>query len=274
MSRGLRALALALLALTSAGPVHAQDTPWWERPEAREEARRTLAQVRSLMEATERGDPRPAAAALQDRAWIVRSIAVIRLEVLGLDAGTTEALREQADPTRPAPEDDSKPLRRAREFAAALEVDLGPPVEVPPREAARIAASILTERVKGGPPDEDAAAKRRLVEHLLAWRAVVPEKADRAWLARRLLGLTDIDQALDDLKAQTAARAVGEDGDAVFTWYRSNAPYLYWHPRERRLRVDVAARVARQPTAEFRRATPWGPEEGPNAPPRETDAQR
>ncbi|MCO5172540.1 MAG: hypothetical protein M9894_40100 [Planctomycetes bacterium] len=271
MSRGLRALTLVALVGSA---VHAQDTPWWDRPEARAEARRTLEQVRTIVEATERGDPRPAAAALQDPAWIVRSIAVIRLDVLGLDAGTTEALRELADPGRPPPDADSKPLRRAREFAAALEVDLGPAVEVPPREAARIAASILTERVKGGPPDEDAAAKRRLVEHLLAWRPVVPEKADRAWLARRLLGLTDIDQALEDLKAPTAQRAVGDDGDAVFAWYRSNAPYLYWHPRERRLRVDVAARVARQPTAEFRRGTPWGPEEGPNAPPRETDAQR
>lgn len=268
-----RALALVVV-LASAGVVSAQDTPWWDQPDARAEARRTLAKVKDLMEATERGDPRPAAAALQDPSWIVRALAAVRLEVLGLDRGTAEALRRQADPGKPPPGDDYRPLRLAREFAAALEVELGPPVEVSLQEAARIAASFLTERVKGGPPDEDPLLKRRMVESLLAWRAVVPEKADRAWLARRLLGLTDIDQAVEDLKAPSAARAVGEDGERVFGWYRSNAPFLYWHPAERRFRVDVAARAARQPSAEFRRTTPWGPQEGPNAPPRETDAQR
>lgn len=273
MSSGLRALAL-VLCVASAGAVSAQDAPWWDQAEARAEGRRTLTKVKELMEATERGDPRPAADALQDPSWIVRALAAVRLEVLGLDHPTAEALRLQADPSKPPPPDDFRPLKLAREFAAALEVEVGPPVEVDLREAARIAASFLTERVKSGPPGEDPLVKRRMVETLLAWRAAVPEKADRAWLARRLLGLTDIDQAVEDLKAPSAAKAVGEDGDDVFAWYRSNAPFFYWHPAERRFRVDVAARAARQPSAEFRRGTPWGPQEGPNAPRRETDAQR
>lgn len=273
-SGGRAPLALALLTLVSAGAVNAQDTPWWEQPDARAEARRTLTRVEELMEATERGDPRPAAAALQDPSWIVRALAAVRLQVLGLDQATAEALRLQADPSRPPPADDQRALRLAREFADALEVELAPAVDLPPGEAARIAASFLTERVRSGPRDEDPLLKRRMVESLLAWRTAVSAAADRAWLARRLLGLTDIDQAVEDLKAPSAARAVGEDGDAVFAWYRSNAPFLYWHPAERRFRVDVAARAARRPSAEHRRATPWGPQEGPNAPPRETDAQR
>ncbi len=273
-ARPWRQVAAFALVVASAGAVSAQDTPWWDQPDARADARRTLTAVKELMEATERGDPRPAAAALQDPSWIVRALAVVRLEVLGLDQATAEALRLQADPGKPPPADDFRPLRQAREFAAALEVDLGPPVQVDLKEAARIAASFLSERVRSGPPNEDPLAKRRMIELLLAWRAAVPEKTDRAWLARRLLGLTDIDQAVTDLKAPSAAKAVGEDGDEVFAWYRSNAPFFYWHPAERRFRVDVAARAARQPSAEFRRQTPWGPQEGPNAPPRETDAQR
>lgn len=275
-SRSLRrSTALALVVLAgSVSVVQAQDTPWWDQADAREDARRTLEKTRELMESSERGDPRPAAAALQDKAWIVRMLAVIRLEVLGLDTGTAGALRAQADPSRPPPPDDFRPLKLAREFADALQVDLGPAVQVDTREAARIAAAILTERVKSGPATEDPQVKRRMVESLLAWRHAVPEKADRAWLARRLLGLTDIDRAVEDLKARSAEAAVGEDGDAVFAWYRSNAPFLFWHPREKRFRVDIAARAARQPTAEFRRTTPWGPEEGPNAPAKETDAQR
>ncbi len=226
MSSGLRALAL-VLCVASAGAVSAQDAPWWDQAEARAEGRRTLTKVKELMEATERGDPRPAADALQDPSWIVRALAAVRLEVLGLDHPTAEALRLQADPSKPPPPDDFRPLKLAREFAAALEVEVGPPVEVDLREAARIAASFLTERVKSGPPGEDPLVKRRMVETLLAWRAAVPEKADRAWLARRLLGLTDIDQAVEDLKAPSAAKAVGEDGDDVFAWYRSNAPFFY-----------------------------------------------
>lgn len=272
-----RTTLVALLVLFVGGGanvVQAQDTPWWDQADAREDARRTIAKVADLMQSSERGDPRPAAAALQDKAWIVRMLATIRLEVLGLDPGTAGALRAQADPSRPPPADDFRPLKAAREFADALQVDLGPAVQVDTPDAVRIAASILTERVKSGPANEDAQVKRRMVESLLAWRHAVTEKADRAWLARRLLGLTDIDRAVEDLKAPSAERAVGEDGDPVFDWYRANAPFLFWHPSEKRFRVDVAARTARQPTGEFRRATPWGPQEGPNSPARETDAQR
>src|SRR5688500_18497231 len=166
------------------------------------------------MEATERGDPRPAGAALQDRSWIVRLLAAVRLEVLGLDRPTVAALKEQADPTRPAPDDDWKPMAKAREFAEALEIDAtAPAVEIPLVEAARIAASLLTERVKSGPPTEETPTKRRMIETLLVWRAIVPEKSDRAWLARRLLGLTDLERAVEDLKAPGVERAVGDDGD-------------------------------------------------------------
>ena len=250
-------------------------TPWWDTDPARAEGRRTLTTVKDIMEATERGDPRPAAAALQDPSWVVRLLGAVRLEVLGLDAPTANALKEQADPSRPPPADDLKALRKAREFADALEIDAAAPaVKVELKEAARIAAALLTERVKSGPRGEDGATKRRMVETLLAWRAAVPEKGDRAWLARRLLGLTDIDRAVEDLRAPSAERAVGDDGDPVFDWYEANAPYLYWHPAERRLRVDVEARAAKQPSGEFRKTTAWGPQDGPNSPPKETDAQR
>lgn len=266
-----RAVALGLV-LLSAGAVHAQ--AWYEQPAEREEARRTIAEVKRLMETTERGDPRPAAAALRDRAWIVRLLAAVRLGVLGLDPPTVAALRGEGDPTRPPPAEDFRPYVKAKEFAEALEVELGPPVQVEAREALRVAGSILTERVRSGPPTEEAGTKRRMVETLLAWRAAAAEAQDHAWLARRLLGLTDLDQALRDLGKQSADEAVGRAGDDVFRWYGENVAYLYWHPAERRFRVDVEARAAQKPSAEFRRATPWPAGQGPNAPPRETDGGR
>jgi hypothetical protein len=269
------ALALLLIA-GSAGAVSAQTpAPWWDQAEAREEGRRSLQAIKTIMEATERGDPRPAAAALQDREWLVRLFAAVRLEVLGLDGPTAMALKLEADPAKPAPKDDWKPLVQARAFAEALEVDAGAPaVDLPLKEAARIAASLLTERVKEGPAGEEVGTKRRMVETLLVWRAVVPEKADRAWLAGRLLRLTDLERALEDLKAASPEKALDDDGDPVFDWYRQNAPFLYWHPGEKKLRVDVEARTARRPSVEFRRETPWGPQDGPNRPVKETQAPR
>jgi hypothetical protein len=263
-------VALALLLLAPAA--RAQGAPPWERQEARAEGRRVLEEILKVMQSSERGDPKPAAAALTDASWLVRHLAAIRLEVLGLDEGTARTLRDRAGPDQPAPEASWEPLKKAREFAAALTVDLGPETKIPLREALRIAASILTERVKAGP--EEPLGKRRLIESALAWRASVEEEADRAWLARRLLGLTDIDQALDDLGSRTADKAVGKDGKDVYEWYAANAGYLYWHPKERRFRVDVEARTAKQPTTDFRKQTPWPADQGPNAPAKETDASR
>jgi hypothetical protein len=268
---GALALVLGLGALAGAGPVRAQE-PWWDKDDARAEARRTITRVQELMATTERGDPRPAAAALTDASWVVRLVAAIRLGVLGLDEPTVATLREAADPTRPAPAADWKPVQQARAFADALEVELGPPVEITPRQAIQIAAAVLTERVHELPA-EDPLAKRRMVESLLAWRAAAPEAGDRAWLARRLLGLTDLEQAVKDLGARPD-RIAGEDGAKVFDWYAENAPYLFWQPGERRLRVDVEARQQHQPTAEYRRAHPWGPQEGPNAPARPGQGER
>ena len=52
-----------------------------------------------------------------------------------------------------------------------------------------------------------------------------------------------------------------------FDWYGAKAGYLYWHPGEQRFRIDVEARTAKTPSAEFREKTPWPPGQGPNAPP-------
>lgn len=260
---GRVAVALGLL-LASATVTRAQ-TPPWEREDARAEGRRVLDAIRKVMETSERGDARPAAEALTDASWLVRQFAAIRMEVVGLDEATAHALRDQAAPDQPVPEATWKPLVKAREFAAALEVQVTPPVQVPLREALRIAASILTERIKSGP--EDPLGKRKLMESALAWRSSVEEPADRAWLARRLLGLTDLDRALADLSSRTPDVAVGKDGKDVYDWYAANAGYLYWHPGEQRFRIDVEARTAKTPSAEFREKTPWPEGQGPNAPP-------
>lgn len=263
-----RGLLAGLILLLGAGVTRAQPDPW-DAPRAREDARRVLEAIQEVMSSSERADAQPVVRALRDPSWMVRLVAAIRLEVLGLEPRVALQLRQSADPAQPPPAADWPPLRAAAEFAASCQPDEGPPPPVEQAEALRIVASLVTERLQSGPEPVDR--KRQLAGSLITYAHVVEAPEDRAWLARRLLGLTDLEQALTDLKARETARAVGRDGAPVFEWYRANAPYLYWHPEERRFRLDLAAREARTPTDAFRKQRPWGAKEGPNAPAEELE---
>ena len=107
------------------------------------------------------------------------------------------------------------------------------------------------------------ALRRRLVEQGLSYRHALKRK-DRPWIGRQLLAWTDQAQALADLELQTAQKAAADGGIKLGAWYVDNRDYLYWQPSERRFRLDAAARKAKTPSAEFRKKTPWGKEEGPN----------
>lgn len=50
----------------------------------------------------------------------------------------------------------------------------------------------------------------------------------------------------------------------VGQWMASNHTYFYFHRKERRLKLDSAARSAGVPSKDYRVAHPWGPNEGPN----------
>jgi hypothetical protein len=50
----------------------------------------------------------------------------------------------------------------------------------------------------------------------------------------------------------------------LIAWIDANRSYLYFHPKERRFKIDAAARTAGVPTSVYREANPWGPAEGPN----------
>ncbi len=258
----------AALVLVVAGAAAGQE-PWWERPDARADARRALTLVRDVMTATERGDARPAAAALTDASWVVRLFAAVRLEALGLDRPTARLLRDAADPGRGAPEPGWDAVRKAREFAAALEVELGPPPEVSEGDALRIVCSVVTERLRTAP--DAPGRKQRVLEGALALRAALGEAADRAWLASWLLAYVDPDACLADLRARGVAQAVAEDGAKVFAWYADNARFLYWHAADRRFLVDQEARAAKASSEEHRKRVPWPAGEGPDAPSRKGD---
>lgn len=256
------ALALALGASSLALAQGERPLPPWDRPVSQVEARRVVGQVQQLVESSSQRDGRPALAALGDESWLVRQVAVIRLSVLELDPATCEELRKQSGPgSEPLPQVD--PLRKkAAAHVATIQPDpQAPAEEIDELEAARLVCAVLSEQLsrKATP----AAQRLRLVQEGLSYRHALKRK-DRPWIGRQLLAWTDQAQALADLGFKTAKQAAADGGLKLGEWYVDNRAYLYWHPSERRFRLDLAARKAKTPSAEFREQTPWGEDEGPN----------
>lgn len=256
------AFALAPCLATSASAQGEAPLPPWDRPVFEKEGKRVLTQIRALIKSTSKREAQVAVAGLDDSSWIVRHVATIRLNVLGLDSATTAVLRKNAEPgKKPLPANDPTRAKVAA-FAAQLQPDPDPVVEDPsPAEALRIATAVITELYTRS--NLKTPQRRRMIEEALSLRHGVKPKG-RAWLAEVVLGWTDAKRALRDLKAKHPKAAAEKDGKPVFDWYVANRRYLYWQPHHRRLRVDLAAREAKVPSAEFRKRSPWGSEEGPN----------
>jgi hypothetical protein len=267
-NRTLPALALALPLLLVAGGTASAGTPWYDAPPAKQEAKRVLKTIQKVMNASERQEGEPALVALRDRSWILRLLAVVRIETLGLERKTAERLQRTAVPDRVPLGADDPLFKKAAAFVAGVErppPGAGPFETTSKEEAVRILTGFVTEQVTRG--DEKPARKQELVEEMLSYRHCV-SKAPRAWLSLCVLALTDGKQALKDLHVKSAKKAAGKDGEKVYSWYAENASYLYWHPTERRFRLDLEARRAKTSSREYRKKRPWGPDEGPNKKPK------
>lgn len=257
-------IALALVLLGGA-PAAAQPARW-DTPQAKTEAKRVLKAIRNVMAQTARQDGSGALAGVRDASWIVRVFSVVRLETLGFKGESAIQIKQSARPGRAVLKRNDAAIKAAAAFVAKLKIDAAaPPMRLTPAQAMRIMTSIVQEQVTNG--SDKPATKLQLVEDMLTYRHYV-KKTPRAWLALRVLALTDLEQGLIDLKAKTARKAVGKDGQPVYDWFRSNGSYLYWQPHERRFRLDLDARQAKTPSSEFRKKTPWGKNEGPNKKPK------
>lgn len=235
---------------------------WWDRATARQEAARILKAVPELLRSTERGDGTTALKTLRDSSWILRKLAAVRLEAMGMKGDAVARLKARGVPGESPPPADWKPLRAAARFVKARQVDPNKVDPVNVHQACLIVASLVSGQVHSG--KETPAVKRRMISGLLAYRASLPSSKTRAWLADALLDLTDRERAVSDLGV-TAKQALERGGRKVFRWYGRNLQYLYWHPRESRFRVDLAARSAGKPSAEYRKKHPWKKGEGPRS---------
>src|SRR5262249_38834831 len=138
---GLLVLCGALALAGAPRHVRAQDEtplppPKKDKPEVRD-AGRVLETAAKLLEVTdeEKSDAGAAAKALRDPSWLVRKLAAIRLQVLGLDGEVAEKLKFLASPGAGDPPKEL--LDKADAFAATVKLGEGTPAKVDKLDAAQ-----------------------------------------------------------------------------------------------------------------------------------------
>jgi hypothetical protein len=229
------------------------------------EARRVIDAVASVLETSSVRDAKPAADALRDPSWIVRRVAGIRLDVLGLEQSVVDELQKSAIPGQPAPAETSPALAKARELAVRVAPKKEPPKKVTTLEAARIVAGVQTEEVQHG--RSEAADKRAIVTSLAAFAAACgDDEAARLFFVKRILAFADRDAILKDLGAKTDDEAAAEKGKKILDWWEKNEAFTFLHKRAGRFLLDADARGAGVASHDYRKDHPWKPGEGPDAP--------
>lgn len=254
-----RALVLAL-ALAACAVARAADPP----PADVKEAKRVIDAVATVLETSSARDAKPSADALRDASWIVRRVAGIRLQVLGLDQDVVDELQSAAVPGKEPPAESSPALGKARAHAAKVTPKKDPPRKVEGLEASRIVASIMTEEVQRG--RSSAVEKRAVVSSLATFVAASSDDESRSFFARRVLAFADRDAILKDLGAKNDDEAAADNGKKLLDWWEANEKFSFFHKRAGRFLLDAEARAAKTSSDDYRKEHPWKAGEGPDAP--------
>lgn len=226
-----------------------------------------IARVTAIYAAAEERDAVAVAAGLDDPRWYVRRFALVRLRALGLPDAAFEPVQESARPGAQG-KPSAEALAVCRDWAGSVAKDATGAVFKPAAlDAVQAIASILEEEFRFVRNEPNQV--RGLLAALLALLHDCPGKVERAWLATRVLADLEGERVLLELGLQRLPeddKELSVACDRMQAWFAANAAYHYYHPGERRLRLDEAARTAQTPTDDFRKAHPWGEKEGPNAP--------
>lgn len=120
--------------------------------------------------------------------------------------------------------------------------------------------------IKFGSHGEQSAKEFLLVQ--VGLRDEFVAEADRWAIAMTMLGRLDRDDLGEELGFKYQGYRFADPTDKVLAvlspWILKNLPYLYFHPVERKLKLDREARASNIASAEYRKAHPWGANEGPN----------
>jgi hypothetical protein len=264
----LHAVALAVPVLVTGAALAQEDGLGGKSPQPNKgEPRRVLETLVTILESTHKNDPKPALAGLRDAHWAVRQFAAIRLGALGLEGDVLRKLIDASHCGSATPGKEDANVAAAEKWAAAWKPEKAgdeTPVASPADEAMRIVGSLVRNElsVRSAQP----AQLVKLVLELPAFAEAARDARAASFAAREIASIVDTDSLLVDLGAESVNEAVEGNGKHVFEWLRQNGRFLYFHPGDRGLRLDAAARSANQSSEDFRKQTPWAKGEGPEAP--------
>jgi len=263
---------MAFLLVLSGVLCAAQGTSTAETPLTEEalraKARKLLDEVFGLLQAYQAQDAVRLAKSLGAEPEAIDLISISRLGSLGLPAPMHKAYLHAVEAA------DKEALEKARKAVAewaqgyrkkkrAEEAEEEAPTKA---DAESVLWHAWIEPIRYGNRGESSAKELLLVQ--VGLREEFTDEPKRWGIAMSMLCLLDKDDLDQELGLQLQGGRFKDPTDKVLAalspWILKNLPYLYFHPVERKLKLDREARAQNAPSAEYRKTHPWGANDGPN----------
>lgn len=219
-----------------------------------------------VLQAAEIRDVVALAGVLKDGHPVVATLALTKLRLLTLPEDLAQAYVGAArkKDARALAESTEAILKWARERDGKETVKS--PRIIGNEQALMEAVSVWRQRIRyGGAPDAEAEEYATV---LLGASQMCKDAGRKARLANAILALLDREEVKKSVDIGKAFVVSEKDSEKILGglsgWLAENLPYLYFHPKERRLKLDAKAAESKTPSSEYRAKHPWGKEEGPH----------
>jgi hypothetical protein len=220
----------------------------------------------AVLQAADAEEAMTLAGFLMDGHPVLTTLVLMKLRLIGLPEDLAEAY------VRASKEEDSRTLDERVEdilkWARGHVADkpAKPAKKIGNEQALMTVIAIWGQRIRYGGAPETEAKDYAVV---LLGAAQMPEDAKyKAQVANAILSLLDRNEVRKHVNIGSTFVVSEEDAKGILgglsDWLAANCPYLYFHPKERRLKLDANAAESKTPSSEYRTKHPWGKDEGPH----------
>jgi len=262
-------LLLAMSGLLCAAPItFTAEAPLNTEEALRAKARKLLDEVLGILQAYHAQDAVGLAKSLGAEPEAIDLICISRLGALALPAPLHKAYLQAK---KGADKEDLEKARKAlagwaqgyRKRKRAEETEEEAPTKA---RAERVLLHTWIEQIRYGSHGEQSAKELLLVQ--VGLREEFTDEPMRWGIAMSMLCLLDAYDLDQELGLQLQGARFKDPTDKVLAvlspWILRNLPYLYFHPLERKLKLDREARAHDSASAQYRNTHPWNANEGPN----------
>ena len=232
------------------------------------QAETLLERAAAILRASAAKDATSLAAVLGTRPAALETLALNKLGQMGMPEVLRRGFAKARKTADAATQAEAKRAILAWATKHDRDVPATPPIDVDQWQAVTALCGFWHTEIAYGAGEE--ASAKEFVKALIGLSDLVSEDRTRRLVAGILLSLFDPDDLRREvhidhdhappLTGPQAETAVG----AMHDWVVTNLPYFYFHPVERHLKIDAQARLAGQPTSDYRKEHPWSKDEGPN----------